>query len=248
MSRFALIKPGTEINPGENIIIEGKPFRSLLEWHPRGGEAVTILGESGRLFRARVLELSETKAKLLPFEEIGRFDEASPEIILLQALPERERLELIIQKATELGVDTVIPFKSEKSISLEEREKGQKKSHKWQEIALKAAKQSRRETIPQIPPYALFKDALKATEGAELKILLWEKAGIPLLKDILNDAKGQAIKKIVIISGPEGGFTDIEVKEASLHGCIPVSLGRRILRTETAAMIAIGLVRYEVGG
>jgi 16S rRNA (uracil1498-N3)-methyltransferase len=164
-------------------------------------------------------------------------------IILLQALPEKERMELIIQKATELGVSAIIPFKSERSISLEEREIKQKKAHRWQEIAVKAVQQSRRAKVPQVERFQLFEEALEICEGNGLKIFLYEKRG-ENLKEVLKRCQA---KKVYVMVGPEGGFTEGEVMKAKNRGFIPVKLGQRILRTETAAITFVGILQYELG-
>jgi 16S rRNA (uracil1498-N3)-methyltransferase len=164
-------------------------------------------------------------------------------VILLQALPEKERMELIIQKATELGVSCIVPFKSRRSISLEEREVRQKKSHRWQEIAVKAVQQSRRSRVPRIEPYRSYQDALNFCGKEGLKILLWEKKG-ESLREILRQYHPQ---KVYIGVGPEGGFTEEEVALAKDKGFIPVKLGQRILRTETAAITMVGILQYELG-
>jgi 16S rRNA (uracil1498-N3)-methyltransferase len=96
------------------------------------------------------------KASLLIFDPFPSPTESGVEIVLLQALPEKERMEWIIQKTTELGVSTLIPFKSARSISLEEREAKQKKAHRWQEIAVKAVQQSRRARVPRVEAYRSF--------------------------------------------------------------------------------------------
>src|SRR3990170_6248727 len=113
------IKLESFMKTGVPFNLEGDRLEALLEWRPRPGEALTVSSPDGALFRARLTELREGSAVMLPFEEMG-MAAAAPEIILIQALPERERMETIIQKATELGVSSILPFKSEKSISLEQ--------------------------------------------------------------------------------------------------------------------------------
>lgn len=220
--------------------LEGPAFDSLLLWAPRVGAAFSVIDSDDTLFRARLVELKKDSADIVIFEEIGKID-TTIEVILLQALPEKERMELIIQKTTELGVTEIIPFKSEKSITIGERDARQKKSHKWDEVALKAAVQSRRPDIPQVLPFRSFKEALDYGRG--LKILLSERPDAVGLKEFLH---GKKEKTFTILVGPEGGFTEKEVEEATAAGFTPVSLGKRILRTETAAIVSVGVVGYEM--
>jgi len=152
-------------------------------------------------------------------------------------------MEWVIQKATELGVSEIVPFKSERSISLAERDSKQKKSHRWQEIAVKAVQQSRRATIPRVESYRSFREALEGCRGEGLRILLWEKGGEPL-KEILSQ---RSSKKIFAMVGPEGGFTEEEVGLAKKKGFVPIKLGQRILRTETAAITLVAILQYELG-
>jgi 16S rRNA (uracil1498-N3)-methyltransferase len=230
-----------EIN--QDVIIEGPLLEALRFQGGRVGRLVTLTDAEGKDFRARVLQLSETKASLLIFDRFPSPTESGVEIVLLQALPEKERMEWIIQKTTELGVSTLVPFKSARSISLEEREAKQKKAHRWQEIAVKAVQQSRRARVPRVEAYRSFNKALKACEGEGLKILLWEKTGEPL-KQVLRQ---HPERKLYVMVGPEGGFTEEEVVQARDAGFIPVKLAQRILRTETAAITLVALLQYELG-
>jgi 16S rRNA (uracil1498-N3)-methyltransferase len=167
------------------------------------------------------------------------------DLCLFQALPERERMELIIQKTTELGVSCICPFKSNRSISLDEREAQQPKAHRWQQIAFKAAKQSRRASVPVVLPYCSFPQALDLARPFALKIMLWEKEGrslASLIRDI------PLPKGIALMVGPEGGWAEDEVQQATHAGFAPAGLGGRILRTETAAIAACAVIQYEWGG
>jgi 16S rRNA (uracil1498-N3)-methyltransferase len=165
--------------------------------------------------------------------------------VLFQALPGKERIELIIQKAVELGVKTIVPFKSKHSISLQEREAIQPKAHRWQYIALKAAKQCRRAIVPCVAPYCSFEQALEQTRPSELKIILLEKEEkrlAPLIRSMPPP------KNIALMVGPEGGWDVEEVERAREEGFFSGSLGGRILRTETAAIAACAILQYEWGG
>ena len=239
------IRPESPIRIGVPFNLEGGRLEALLEWRPRPGEALTVSSPDGALFRARLTELREGSAVMLPFEEMG-LAAAAPEIILIQALPERERMETIIQKATELGVSSILPFKSEKSISLEQLDSRQKRSHNWGEVARKAARQSRRPDIPEVLPYSSFEEALKTAENSGLKVMLLEGSQTGL-KEFLSQAK-KPVSSAALLVGPEGGFTSGEVKAALDKGFSAVKLAGRILRTETAAIFGTGLLRYELGG
>lgn len=225
------------------VALSGESRQALAKWAPRIGAAVTVVSAEGRNFRARVLKLAPKSAELLVFEEMRGPAESHLELFLLPALPDKERMELVIEKATELGVDLILPWKAERGISLDEREARQKKAHRWQTLALRAAKQCRRGRIPVIMPYSSLDTALKIVKSAELKIALWEKAETPLKAVLLPGAA----KSIALLTGPEGGLTEAEIIKVSDAGFQPASLGPRILRAETAALIALALAQFTLG-
>jgi 16S rRNA (uracil1498-N3)-methyltransferase len=232
-----------KVDIGQEVLIQGPPLEALRFQGGRVGSLITLTDSEGSDFRGRVSRLSKEEASILIFDAFPSPTESSLEIILLQALPEKERMEFIIQKATELGVSAIIPFKSGRSISLEQREAKQKKAHRWQEIAVKAVQQSRRAKVPRVEAYRSFKKAMEACAGEGLKILLWER-GSESLKASL---RRYLPRKIYVMVGPEGGFTEEEVDLAKGKGFIPVKLGQRILRTETAAITLVGILQYELG-
>ena len=227
----------------KEVLMNGPPLEALRFQGGRVGSLVTLTDPEGNDFRGRVLRLSETEASILIFDAFPSSTESSLEILLLQALPEKERMEMIIQKATELGVSAVLPFQSERSISLKEREAKQKKAHRWQQIAVKAVQQSRRAKVPYVGECRPFREVLMDCGVDGLKILLWEREGRNL-KQVLRQHPTQ---KIFVMVGPEGGFTEGEVQLAEEKGFITVKLGQRILRTETAAITLVGVLQYELG-
>jgi 16S rRNA (uracil1498-N3)-methyltransferase len=228
---------------GKEVSIQGPPLEALCFQGGRVGSLVTLTDPEGNDFRGRVVRLTPMEASIFIFNAFLSPTESVLEIILLQALPEKERMELIIQKTTELGVSVILPFQSEKSISFDERETKQKKAHRWQHIAVKAVQQSRRAKIPYVGACRPFPEVLGDCKGDGLKILLYEKEG-ENLKSVL---KHHPTQKFYVMVGPEGGFTEQEVRFAKKEGFIPVKLGQRILRTETAAITIVGILQYELG-
>jgi 16S rRNA (uracil1498-N3)-methyltransferase len=232
-----------KVEIGEEVLMKGPPLEALCFQGGRVGSLVTLTDPEGNDFRGRVIRLSQTEASIFIFDAFPSPTESFLEIILLQALPEKERMELIIQKTTELGVSVILPFQSERSISLNEREAKQKKAHRWQHIAVKAVQQSRRARVPYVGPCRPLPDVLGDCREDGMKILLWEKGG-ENLKSVL---KQYPTKKIYVMVGPEGGFTEQEVRLVKEKGFIPVKIGERILRTETAAITIVGILQYELG-
>ncbi|MBE9486447.1 MAG: RNA methyltransferase, partial [Chloroflexi bacterium] len=138
----------------------------------------------------------------------------------------------------------IAPYVSIHSATLAERDAGQKKSHRWPVVVLRAARQCRRAEIPELSPVLSWSEALNHCADAELSLVCYEGAGTWPLAEALN---GFSAGRVALMIGPEGGFTEEEIAEARSRGLLPVGLGPRILRTETAAIIAAGVIQYAVG-
>lgn len=208
----------------------------------RIGAIVTVLVDDTE-YRCRIVKVNEEKAVVHPFERLALPSEPDLLITLVQVLPKKEKMELIIQKATELGVGTIIPCVSARSITLAERDVTQKKSHRWTSVARKAAEQSRRRVIPLIRECVAFTSALELVSQSDLKIMLYEKEPTRRLHDLMP----MKPRSLAIVAGAEGGFTEEEIMLARTKQFIPVRLGGRILRSETASIAAISIAQFLWG-
>lgn len=217
---------------------------ALTHWRARPGMIVTIVDAAGEMWRARLTEFSENGGSLVPFQRAPRPLESLLQLTVYQALPEKERFELILEKLTELGVTRIVPFISRHSSTPEERDAKQQKSHRWPEVLRRAAVQCRRGMIPELGPCLPLADAFLSAQKSDLRLVLYEGEGTILLKKVLETSKEGSVALMI---GPEGGFAPVEVSEARLHGFLPVSLGPRILRTETAAISAATLLQFALG-
>jgi 16S rRNA (uracil1498-N3)-methyltransferase len=177
------------------------------------------------------------------FERMPRSPESGLHLLLLQAIPNKERMELIIEKAVELGVDDIQPYFSERSYALSDLP--QSKQRRWQERARKAADQSRRGKLTKVLQPVGLEQALKTCSGYDLKLVLFEGGSQCSLKKTVADAGG--IKSCALAVGPEGGLSDNDIAAFRQAGFRPVSLGGRILRTETAAIIGVGILQFMLG-
>lgn len=226
------------------IEISGEVLRHLRDsLRIKTGEKISCVDEEGTRYSIRV---SELRRELLSGEIIGteeRDIKASLRINLVQSLPKGPKFDLIIQKATELGVTTITPVISERSVVKLEKERGDGKYQRWERIALEAAQQSDRRDIPDIAQPVLLRDFLSSYAKCDLNLLLWEGEKKQGIKDVLRNAGD--VKSVTILIGPEGGFSDVEVQQALSAGFISVSLGELILRTETAPIAAISILQYE---
>ncbi|MGA1843084.1 MAG: RsmE family RNA methyltransferase [bacterium] len=214
-------------------------------WPPRLGEIITVGDDRGRHYRGRVERISGHWCEVHLFDRLARPMDSSLDLLLLQALPDKERMEWIIQKSTELGVTGIVPFYSQRSIRLEEREARQPKAHRWPRVARRASQQCRRPGVPVIAPYTDFSSALRHAEGFDLKLVLWEGEHEIGLKGICPG--GERPSRISVLVGPEGGLTDEEVGLARESGFVSIGLGPRILRTETAAIGIVAVIQFLWG-
>lgn len=240
----SLIQLAEAAQVGRHCTLADRARVALGCWRPRRGEALTLMDAEGKGFRARVLELTEERAVLLPFEALESAPESPVRIEVYQALPQRERFELIVQKLTEVGVTRIVPYESQRSITQQERDAGQKKSHRWPEVVLKAAKQCRRAMLPELFATCSWDAALAEARHADLRLVFYESRQTRSLRAALDKERP---RRIALFVGPEGGFTEEELAELQACDVLPVSLGPRILRTETAAIVGASLVQHRLG-
>ncbi len=173
-------------------------------------------------------------------EENYQNTELPVKIYLFQGLPKADKMELIIQKTVELGVSGIIPCEMNRCVVKLEEKKKKSKRERWQAIAESAAKQSKRNTIPEIGEVLSFKETLEKAKELDLLLVPYENAkGMTATKEALSKIKNGC--SIGIFIGPEGGFEQSEIDAALEFGAKTVSLGARILRTETAAITAVGM-------
>jgi 16S rRNA (uracil1498-N3)-methyltransferase len=224
--------------------LSAEALHALSIWQARPGQVMTLVDPEATAYRARIVSLDAEKSCCIPFERLSASAESPLAIEVYQALPDRERFELVLQKLTELGVARIVPMESAHSATLEERDSGQKKSHRWPDQIRRAACQCRRAMLPQLMSVHPFTEALRLAASAELKLMLYEGYAAWTLTEGFGSFKPRSIALLV---GPEGGFSPEEVDEAQNAGFLPVSLGPRILRTETAAIVAAALVQNYLG-
>ncbi|PKN99437.1 MAG: 16S rRNA (uracil(1498)-N(3))-methyltransferase [Chloroflexi bacterium HGW-Chloroflexi-4] len=208
------------------------------------GTEIMLLDDQGFEYTSRLSEVSESHCTASVITKQASSNEADTKITLLIALTQREKFELILQKCTELGVTTFLPIITTRTL-IQKTSDADDKTPRWKKIITEAAEQSHRGRIPTLSPALKYADALKKPKADDsLKLILWEEEANHSIKQHLRDFKG---KHISLIIGPEGGLSEEEVELAKASGYIPVSLGKRILRMETAAIYAAGVVLYELG-
>lgn len=210
------------------------------------GDQAIVSNGVDRECLAEVVELEKESVLLRLVEERPMTGEPSVELWIAQSLPKGDKLELVIQKGTEVGVSAFLPFVSARTIVQYDAKKEAKRRERWRKIAKEAAEQAHRSKVPDVRGTMSWKELLALKEKAGLAMFCYEKEDGRQLKDLLQGADLRS-GPVLIVIGPEGGFTEEEAVEAEARGFAPVGLGRRILRTETAGLVAASCILYEAG-
>ncbi|MDO9515522.1 MAG: 16S rRNA (uracil(1498)-N(3))-methyltransferase [Syntrophales bacterium] len=210
------------------------------------GDELTLFDGMGHEYRAVISGFAPTAVHL---DVITKEDISLPEtrITLAQSLPKGSKMEFIIQKATELGVSRIVPFISSRSIPRLSGDRAAGKAARWRKVAVEASRQCGRGDVPEVSEIVSFNEMLRTADGDALRIILWEAEEQLGIREILTDERYAEANGFCIVIGPEGGFSWEEIEKARQSGFISVSLGRLILRTETAPLAVLSIIQYEKG-
>ncbi len=219
-------------------------IRNVLRMAP--GEEITVsTGSDEQEYRCAIRTLEEDRivADIRWCEAAGR--ELPAKLYLFQGLPKADKMEFIIQKAVELGVHQIIPVSTKRAVVKLDAKKEASKLKRWNAIAESAAKQSKRQIIPEVSPVMSFKEAAAFAEALDHRLIPYERAeGMAYTRACL-----QAVRpgdSVGIFIGPEGGFEQEEIELAKRHGIQAITLGKRILRTETAGMALVSVLMFQL--
>ncbi len=210
-----------------------------------GEEIAVSNGQDGKEYRCGIVSLEEESVRCeLRFIKEDAVELPS-KVYLFQGLPKADKMELIIQKAVELGVYQIVPVAAKRCVVKLDDKKAKSKIARWQGIAEAAAKQSKRGIIPKVADVMSFKEAVNLAANMDIRLIPYELAeGMNKTKEILSTL--QPGQDIAIFIGPEGGFEEAEIQLALEKGIEPVTLGRRILRTETAGFTVLSWIMYQL--
>lgn len=231
---------------GDLATITGELYRHMARvLRLKEGSEVSLTGADGRKL---IGIIEEVGAKSLSVRITGSAQEAGAEpglrVTLYQGLPKGEKLELILQKCTELGVAEVVTFEGERSIVKLSGERSASRLGRYEKIVQEAARQSGRVAAPRVALGGRLKEVLEEA-GQTVKLLLWEGEQTTRLRETLD--RYPAPESVAIVVGPEGGLSPDEVAQAERAGFVAVSLGRRILRTETAGLAMLAVLQFHWG-
>ncbi len=210
-----------------------------------GEELAVSNGVDGREYRCVIADFEEERilCKLLFIKE--NEIELPARVYLFQGLPKSDKMELIVQKAVELGVYEIIPMSTKRCVVKLDDKKAKNKIVRWQGIAEAAAKQSKRRIVPKVSNVMTFGEAIQCVSSMDVKIIPYELSeGMAKTKEIIGNIRKE--QSIAIFIGPEGGFEEEEIQKAMAVGIEPITLGKRILRTETAGFTVLSWIMYQL--
>ncbi len=240
MPRFFAPKENVK---GNLIYIDGQEARHILNvMRLRENDKVIVFDGTGKEYTGFI---KQARPKLLTVEIISTRTpkiEAIPEITLAQAMPKKEKMDYVIEKATELGVHSIIPLVSERTIVRFENDKAIDRLTRWKKIAIEAAKQCGRTDVPEIKNVQKFYNVIDGVDKFDMALMGCLSEDTIAFKEAVSDFK---TGKIIVFIGPEGDFTPDEILMAKDTSCKFISLGKRILKSDTAGLFILSVLNYE---
>ena len=231
---------------GEQIRLAGSDvnhMKNVLRMKP--GEEVWVSDGEGMDYFCSVEGYEEKEAVLRVVKKEVSQTELASHLILFQGLPKGDKMEWIVQKAVELGAYSVVPVSTRRCVVKLDNKKAEKKVSRWQQIAESAAKQSKRMLVPEVHSVMTFKEALVYAKELDVLLIPYELAkGMKETKELIRSIEPG--KSIGVFIGPEGGFEEQEVADAMEAGAKPITLGHRILRTETAGLAVLSVLMFQL--
>lgn len=206
------------------------------------GDKIELTDGRGRIFDASIAAFEENAVRVAILNEIEVHNESPLELTVAQGFLKDKKMDDLIRQITELGVSRWIPMITERAVARPDEKRMEKRLGRWQDIALEAIKQCGRSTVPEIDSVMNFSEVIDLSETVDLPVFFWEHAETPIITNPVASPKS-----VLLMLGPEGGFTAREADLAKRRGLAPATLGSRILRAETAAVAASTLVQYLFG-
>lgn len=209
----------------------------------REGDTIFVFDGVAKEYECKIDKLARDRMDLTILGVRKNTHNRAPGVSLACAIPKKAKMDYIVEKVTELGVERIIPLKTERTYFEVQGQRLENKLSRWQGIIKEASKQSARIRLPSLSPVILFDNAIKQAKDYDLAVIPHLGAGNKGLKDVISNFKG---KSIIVFIGPEGDFSAAEINRAKGNGCIPVSLGEFILKVDTAAIAAVSFLRLSL--
>ena len=241
MARFFVVP---EEMMGNEIVLTGENAQHAKVLRLKAGEEVLVCDGQGMECRCAVESVAGGEVVLSVLERRNSATEAAVKVSVYMAFPKADKLEHVIQKATELGAYEIVAFPSARCISKPDDKSLKKKLERWQKIAASAAEQSGRGAIPEVVVLPSYAAALERAAKADKALMFYENEHATTLRMALESG---SFKTVSLLTGPEGGLEEKEVEQARTAGLQVCTLGSRILRCETAPLCALSAVMYAAG-
>lgn len=244
MNRFFVDIDGRDV--GTDINITGGDVNHIKNvLRLKNGEHIVVSDGRGRDYTCRIAQIG-TDVVICNIEDINdNFAELPVEVTLFQGYPKSDKMDLIVQKMVELGVHRIVPVFTARTIVKLDQKKAAKKTDRYRTIAESAAKQSGRGIIPEIAEPVSFAEALELAKELDMNIIPYEEAeGMEQARRIISGIRGH--RSLGVFIGPEGGFAREEVEQAQAIGAECITLGHRILRTETAGLAVMSIIMFQL--
>jgi 16S rRNA (uracil1498-N3)-methyltransferase len=226
--------------PGEVVGFDGSDARKIaIVLRMQEGDAIEVIDSAAQRFHA-TLHFDGRNVSATLNERVKTADETVPYIAIAQGVPKGQKMDFVVEKLTELGASQIVPLQSERTVVADV---SANKIERWRRLAKTAAQQCGRADVPRIEDPVRFADLLQKFQGYDCVLLPWELADRALLRERLPELVKDA-RRILVLIGPEGGFSHDEADRAQHAGAQLISLGSRILRTETAALVVVSLLTY----
>ncbi|MBR5280574.1 MAG: 16S rRNA (uracil(1498)-N(3))-methyltransferase [Clostridia bacterium] len=248
MRRFFISQEQREMAETGKIILSGTDVNHIVNVLRMGiGDHILLSATSGEEFECEIAEIGNQSVVCGVLHTSVNCTEPAVQVTLLQGIPKGEKMELIVQKSVELGVTRIVPVMMERTVvKFHTTQDGMKKQARWQKISDEASKQCGRGFCPEIAPVQTLKQALSEMQPETLALVAYENETVFSLKQRIQSAiKKNAVLRIAVLIGPEGGISPAEYETVCNAGFLSVSLGKRILRTETAGICVLSALRYE---
>ena len=241
MAHHFFISP-TQIDDNQAIITDpiAHQIRNVLRMEV--GQYIMVLDNSGWEYEVELVHIERGQVIGKVVEKRPSPHEPRTHLTLYQSLMKRDKFEFVLQKVTEIGVSRIVPVVSQRSLVQTADLKANKEA-RWQRILTEAAEQSQRGRIPELKPPIKFSEAVTQLPDYQLSLIAYENGGLPVKAAV---SQPSPVTTVALFIGPEGGYDPGEIHLAQQHGAILISLGPRILRAETAALIAPALILYEL--
>ena len=232
-------------NPEKLALDDGETHHALSVLRMKAGERATVFNGQGAEATVELASVEKGRVVLRKISA-GKSAPLGCELVLGQAIPKGKNMELIVEKATELGAAAIVPLMSERTIVRADAGEALGKREKWQRVAVEAAKQCGQNWLPRVHAPQTPKEFFQAGEKFDVMLIASLQPDARPIKEVLAETAGTRPRRVLILVGPEGDFTPAEVALAKAHGCRPVTLGPIILRTETAAIYCLSVLGHEL--